>query len=49
MKEKPLKIKDIFFDIGYNGKTFKLPIADTPKNRKMYGIPLKKKRNTKTK
>lgn len=41
-KEKPLTIKDIYFEIEYNGRKTKLPIADTPRNRKMYGIALKK-------
>ena len=48
-KEKPLTIKDIYLEIEYNGKKAKLPIADTPRNRKMYGIPLKKKRTAKKK
>jgi hypothetical protein len=46
---KPLRIKDIFFEIEYNGKKAKLPIADTPRNRKMYGIPLKKTEKAKKK
>jgi shikimate kinase len=43
-KEKPLTIKDIYFEIEYKGKVAKLPIADTPRNRKMYGIAPKKTR-----